>query len=211
VILENIPVLLSAALPLMASPGPATLALFASGAAYGWRRALPFLSGVCLGVMGILLAVATGLTGLVLAVPGVFPVLGGLALVYLGYLAWRIATAPVDGTAPHEHEAAPTFSGGLVVAVANPKAYAAMATAFSATNLVAADLIADGLVKYAVIAAAIWSVNTTWLVTGTLFATMMTKSHMRRALNRVFAVLIVLSIGAIIWSELKSGQLSFLR
>lgn len=206
---SNIPILLGAALPLMASPGPATLALFATGAAFGWTRSLPFLAGICIGVMSILLAVATGLTGLVLAVPGVLPVLGVLALIYLGYLAWRIATAPVgDAPGALKDQPAPSFAGGLVVAVVNPKAYAAMATAFSSTSLVADDLLADGIAKYAVIACTIWTVNSTWLATGAMASGVMGSARVRRALNILFALLIVASIVAILVSEWRAGRFS---
>ncbi|HEX9447859.1 MAG TPA: hypothetical protein VF920_07755, partial [Dongiaceae bacterium] len=72
--------LLLAALVVMGSPGPATLSVTAIGAAFGFRRALPYLCGIVLGTDLVLLAVALGLTSVLLAQPRLAPILLGLAM-----------------------------------------------------------------------------------------------------------------------------------
>ena len=59
----------------MGSPGPATISLTAAGSAYGLRRSLGYLAGIVVGTTLVLLAVATGITAALLAVPGLRPVL----------------------------------------------------------------------------------------------------------------------------------------
>ena len=74
--------------------------------------------------------VASGVVGLLLAVPGATPIVTVLAAAYFLCLAWRIATAP-PLAADTAQRRAPTFVGGLLLSLVNPKGYAAMAALFS--------------------------------------------------------------------------------
>ena len=74
--------------------------------------------------------VASGLIGLLLAVPGVSPFVTAAAALYFVYLAWRIATAPPLGKNADEGKP-PTFIAGTLLSLVNPKGYAAMAAMFS--------------------------------------------------------------------------------
>ena len=67
--------LVLAALPLMGSPGPATLSLAALGAAFGARASVNYLLGIILGTTGVLLLIAAGITGLILAEPALTTVM----------------------------------------------------------------------------------------------------------------------------------------
>ena len=113
------------------SPGPSNFMLMASGANFGFRRSLPQLLGVCLGLTSLMLGVGLGL-GTVLAA---FPALG-LALkigggAYLLYLAWRIGTARSMGK-PGEAAARPlTLLESAALQVINPKAWYASVTAMA--------------------------------------------------------------------------------
>lgn len=74
------------------TPGPNNTMLTASGANYGFRRTVPHILGICMGVMFIL-AVAGSLGGAVVSDPTFHAVLKWVGVIYLTYLAWRIATA----------------------------------------------------------------------------------------------------------------------
>ena len=99
---------LLAAVALAGSPGPATLSLTATGAAFGARRGIAYLAGIVVGMVAVMAVVASGLVGLLLAVPGATPVVTVLAAAYFLYLAWRIATAP-PLTEDDGQRRAPTF------------------------------------------------------------------------------------------------------
>src|SRR5437660_1073218 len=88
---------LLAAVALAGSPGPATISLTATGAAFGTRRGVGYLAGIVVGMVAVMAVVASGVVGLLMALPGIAPVVGGLAAAYFLYLAWRIATAPPLG------------------------------------------------------------------------------------------------------------------
>ena len=60
---------------LLASPGPATLSLAATGAAFGARGGLGYLAGIMVGVFIVMGIISTGVIGIMLALPGAAPVL----------------------------------------------------------------------------------------------------------------------------------------
>ena len=183
-----------AALPLMGSPGPATLSLAGLGTAFGFHAGLHYLSGIIVGTTAVLLMIATGVTTLVLARPALLVFLTTFAAVYILYLAVRIATAPVGRIATQAGRA-PTFSVGFSLAVANPKAYAAIGAVYAGHTLVADDLMADAICKLGALTLVIVSVATTWLAFGATFSKVLTNPVAGRAANIVFAVMLVASVG----------------
>src|SRR5512143_186554 len=137
--------LLLIALAIMGSPGPATISVVVSGSAYGVRRSLPYLVGVIVGTTIVLVAVATGVTAALLAVPAIGSVLIGISAAYILWLAYRIATA-----APLSEQstaaAAPSFAGGALLGVANPKGWVGLAAVFASAHL-ADDATTDAAAK----------------------------------------------------------------
>jgi threonine/homoserine/homoserine lactone efflux protein len=67
---------------LAGSPGPATLSLSATGAAFGARRGFAYMTGINLGMAGVMAITATGVVGVLLALPGAVPVVTILAGAY---------------------------------------------------------------------------------------------------------------------------------
>ena len=92
--MEGLPGFLLASIALAGSPGPATLSLAAAGAAFGARRVVGYFIGIVVGMVAVMAITASGLVGLLLAVPGATPVVTVAAALYFVWLAWRIATAP---------------------------------------------------------------------------------------------------------------------
>src|SRR2546430_6379182 len=80
-----------AGLALAGSPGPATLSLAATGAAFGARGGLGYMTGIIIGMVAVMGITATGVVGVLLALPGATPVVVTLAAGYFVYLAFRIA------------------------------------------------------------------------------------------------------------------------
>jgi threonine/homoserine/homoserine lactone efflux protein len=176
-------------LAIMGSPGPATISLTASGSAYGVRRSLGYLGGIIAGTTVVLVAVATGITAALLAVPAVRPVLIAAAAAYILWLAYHVATAPPlaagSGTA-----AAPALSGGLLLGVANPKAWVAIAAVFASVRLAGAAA-ADATAKVVVLTAMIVVINATWLVAGASLAPLLRDPRRGRVVNVGLAIALV--------------------
>ncbi len=191
--MEGLPAFLLAAVALAGSPGPATLSLTATGAAFGARRGAAYLAGIVVGMVGVMAIVASGLVGLLLAVPGATPVVTVLAAAYFLYLAWRIATAP-PLAADTAQRRPPTFVGGLLLSLVNPKGYAAMAALFSGFVLVHERLALDVAAKMAVLVLIITAVNVAWLQAGAALTRFFRDPRTNRAINVAFAVLLVASV-----------------
>lgn len=190
---ENIVVLLLAAIPLMGSPGPATLSLAAAGSVYGVAPSLWYLAGIIGGTAVVLLLIASGVTGLLFAVPGVLPVLTAAALLYILYLAYKIARAPVLSQGANQG-AAPSLAGGLLLAVGNPKAFAAIGAVYAGVAVVPDLPLWDAVVKVAALSVAIVVINTSWLIAGAALSRFLRHPRIGRVVNVVFALLLVLSV-----------------
>lgn len=171
-----------AALALMGSPGPATLRCAAIGAAFGARAGLTYLAGI-----------ATGVTGLVLAEPALVTAITILAAAYILYLAYRIATAPVLGQRPTDARS-PSFPAGFVLAIANPKAFAAIGAVYSGHQLFPGDVLFDAAGKIAALVLVIPLVNTAWLIFGASFSLVLKHPIAGRIANLLFAVMLVASV-----------------
>jgi threonine/homoserine/homoserine lactone efflux protein len=190
---DGLPAFLLAAVALAGSPGPATLSLTATGAAFGARRGAAYLAGIVIGMVAVMAIVASGLVGLLLAVPGATPIVTVLAAAYFLYLAWRIATAP-PLAADTAQRRTPTFAGGLLLSLINPKGYAAMAALFSGFVLVHERLALDVAAKMAVLVLIITAVNVAWLLAGAALTRFFRDPRSNRAINVAFAVLLVASV-----------------
>lgn len=184
---------LLAALALAGSPGPATLSLTATGAAFGAGRGLAYLAGIVVGMVLVMAAVAAGLVGLLMAVPGATPVVTVLAGAYFLYLAWRIAMAPPLSD-DNARRPAPTFIAGLALSLVNPKGYAAMAALYSGFVLVPGRVGTDVAAKMAVLTLVIVAVNVAWLLAGAGLTRFFRDPRSNRLINVAFAVLLVASV-----------------
>ena len=191
--MDGVPGFLLAAIALAGSPGPATLSLAAASAAFGAWRVAGYFMGILIGMVGVMTIVASGVVGLVLAVPGATPVVTAAAALYFVWLAWRIATAP-----PLTYEAGerrpPSFMGGLGLSLINPKGYAAMAALFSGFVLLRQSVAFDVAVKIALLTVLIAVVNIAWLLTGALLTRFFRDSRTNRIVNVSFAILLLVSV-----------------
>ncbi|MFZ7091570.1 LysE family translocator [Primorskyibacter sp. 2E233] len=184
-----------AALALAGSPGPNTLSLAAVGAAFGRQRGMAYLAGLTLGMVVVIAITGTGVSTLVMALPGVAPVITGLAVCYFLWLAWRIATAPpidkVDSAAMP-----PRWFEGALLSTVNPKAYAATAAVFSGFTVIPDAPLQDGLAKTVTVMAVILFVNICWLTVGASLTRAFQNPRSARAINLSFAAALLLSVAA---------------
>jgi len=160
--------LVLAATVVMGSPGPATISVTAVGAAFGLRDSLRYAWGIVLGTIAVLLVVATGVMAVLTSMPKLAPLLAFASGAYILYLAFKIATAPplAERTGGAK---LPTFPGGFLLAVANPKAYVAIAAVLGTSSGVnGGDL--GILARLAVLALMIVAIHVLWLLAGAAFA-----------------------------------------
>jgi threonine/homoserine/homoserine lactone efflux protein len=143
------------------TPGPANMALLATGARFGFRAALPFVAGVALGKQLIIWPIGFGLMELADAAPWLFIALKYISAAYIIWLAWKVANLRLNTTA--STGAAPGFAAGLIVHPLNPKAWAMIVGSFTAfvgpdvPTLTATATIAAVLLGCQIILHPIWT------------------------------------------------------
>lgn len=114
-----------------ATPGPNNMMLMASGANFGLRRTLPHMLGVSLGFGVMVVLLGLGVDRLIATTPGLAQALKWLSLIYMLWLAWKIASA--GGPATQRAGARPlTFLQAAAFQWVNPKAWAMALGALSA-------------------------------------------------------------------------------
>ncbi|WP_342240425.1 LysE family translocator [Inquilinus sp. OTU3971] len=182
--------LLLASSVVMGSPGPSTISVTAVGASFGIRRSLPYAAGLIAGTVAVLLAVAAGVVALVTSIPHGAVALGILSAAYILYLAFKIATAPPLGGRGGP-AAAPGFLGGFGLAIANPKAYVAIAAVFAGTTVVAGNSGLDAAVKTAVLGGMVVLIHFCWLLAGVSLSRWLHDPVIARIINLVMAAALV--------------------
>ena len=119
----------------VATPGPANMAMMATGARFGFRAAIPFVAGVILGKQLIIWPIGYGIMEVASQIPLLFEILKFLSALYIIWLAWRVANMRLSSGEPSVD--APGFWSGLLVHPLNPKAWAMILVGF--TNFVESD------------------------------------------------------------------------
>lgn len=174
------------------TPGPANMALLATGARFGLRGAWRFVAGVALGKQLIIWPIGFGLMELAEAYPLVFEALKYVSAAYIMYLAWRVANLRLKpGQGP---QTAPGFLAGLIVHPLNPKAWGMITAGF--TNFV--DPGTPALQATAIIAACLLGcqilLHPVWTMAGAFIAARVAGTPMERTLMLTLAGLTVASV-----------------
>lgn len=78
------------------TPGPNNTLIMTSGLNYGIRRSMPHYLGIVFGFPTMVVAVGLGIAGLFEQFPFLHVILKLLGAVYLSYLAYQIASAPIS-------------------------------------------------------------------------------------------------------------------
>lgn len=174
-----------------ATPGPNNLMLMASGANFGFRRTVPHMLGISVGFMVLMLGAGIGLVQIFDRFPVVYAVLLVVSVVYLLWLAWKIANA-----APAQVQTAKgapmTFLQAAAFQWVNPKAWTMALTAITVH-------VADGGLMMLALAAAVFAgVNlpsvSMWTVMGQQMARVLTNQRRLRVFNWSMAALLVASL-----------------
>ena len=174
------------------TPGPNNVMLTASGATFGYRRSVPHMLGICLGVIVMVLLIGAGLGKLFETEPRIYTLLKYVGAAYLIWLAWKIARAGnIDqgqsGSRPLSFWQAAAFQW------VNPKAWI-MAVGVVATytpregffvNLMLSALVL-GLVNYPSISV--------WTLFGSTVGRALRTPQALRTFNGVMAGLLLLSL-----------------
>jgi len=177
------------------TPGPNNLMLLASGANFGFRRSLPHMLGISLGFAFMALLVGLGLAQMFELYPVLKFVLKVLAVIYMLYLAWKIANAAAPKAAAEAGKPF-TFLQAAAFQWVNPKAWA---MALTAVTVYAPN---QELVVIVLVAGVFSAVNlpsvTVWTVLGQQMQRFLVNNMRLRLFNIVMALLLVGSLYSVV-------------
>jgi len=178
------------------TPGPNNLMLMASGANFGFRRTVPHMLGVSLGFVLMAFLVGLGLAGLFQAYPLAQTALEVVSVVYMLWLAWKIA----HSAAPKDRQAGGTPMTFLQAAAfqwVNPKAWA---MALTAVTVYAPDRSLWAVALVAVIFGAINLPSVSlWTLIGQQLRRVLTNTRRLTIFNWTMAGLLILSLAPVLW------------
>ncbi len=178
------------------TPGPNNLMLMASGANFGFRRSIPHMLGIGVGFVVMLLLVGAGLIQVFDAYPITHTILKTFSVIYLMYLAWKIANAAsVDADADKGNPM--TFLQAAAFQWVNPKGWTMALTAITAYTpdrsfeaIVIVGLI-FGLINLPAVSS--------WTVLGQQMARVLQSPARLRVFNWLMAGLLVASLYPVLW------------
>lgn len=177
---------------LLGSPGPAPIALAATGAAFGFRKGIPFLLGILVGIACAIVGASLGLGLLFSTFPGVklaFQIFGAL---YILYIAYKIAFVTSNGS--NQDSNAPKFRDGFILNLLNPKVYAVFLAIYSQYLLpfenAQVAYFSTGLVCFLVAVV----VDILWLFFGKSLRVIFSNPKRERVIRIVFAILMIVAV-----------------
>ncbi|WP_280191621.1 LysE family translocator [Delftia sp. PS-11] len=174
------------------TPGPNNVMLTASGASFGYRRSVPHMLGITIGVVVMVLLVGAGLGAIFERMPIIYSVLKYLGAAYLVWLAWKIAgSAGIDrgsaGARPFSFWQAAAFQW------VNPKAWI-MAIGVIATYTPREDFFTNLILSALVLGVVNYPSVSVWTLFGSAVGRALRSAQALRRFNWCMAGLLLLSL-----------------
>jgi len=175
------------------TPGPNNILAMAIGFAHGYRKTLPHLLGVAVGFPLMLLAIGFFLKPLMDRMPLLYELLRYLSVAVVLWIAWQIATAPIESEIGSEPRAPVTFWQSVMLQWINPKAWA------GALSIVTLYTDPDHYTRSLLLAAfvtvfMVFSAVSLWAVSGKAIRRFLKEPRSVRLFNLLMAALLVLSV-----------------
>jgi threonine/homoserine/homoserine lactone efflux protein len=175
------------------TPGPNNVMLLSSGLTYGFRRTLPHITGIVIGMAFMIAAVGIGLGTIFVAYPVLQTILKYAGAAYLIYLAVMIA---MSGPAKPDREAGRgpmTFWGAAVFQWINVKGWVMVIGTITAYAAIAAfpwNIVIQTLIALLVGIPA----TVAWALFGSALRPVLNSPFAVRVFNVVMAILLLASL-----------------
>lgn len=174
------------------TPGPNVLMVAAAAASVGLRRVLPHMLGVTFGFSAMILLVGLGLAAPLAASPVMHGILQGVAVAWMLWLAWKIATAPPPGEGPARPPF--TFIQAALFQWVNPKAWMVAGAAIAAFTRHGDPLLPQVAAIALVFGAISMPCLLAWAALGAGARHILREARAIRRFNIVMGILLALSV-----------------
>ena len=175
------------------TPGPNNTLVMSSGVSFGFRRSVPGVVGINTGFPIMVVLVGIGLGGFLERWPVVLDVLRPIGAAYLLYLAYKIATAPVDDLGARATRPL-TFTKTALFQFVNPKAWVMIVGALVTYTTTDGPLLWEVLAVALIFLVFGTPCTAAWLLVGVGLRRVIAKPSLFRAFNVVMALTLVLSL-----------------
>ncbi|MGG5540027.1 LysE family translocator [Burkholderia vietnamiensis] len=176
--------------PLIISPGPNNLMTTANCAQFGYRRTLPSLTGISVGVVVLFMVVALGLFSVMSRHPLLQHALKVVGSAYILYLAYKLYTAQSEHAERRSIERPITFGEAAMLQIVNPKIWLLGASAASTFLPLTGNAYVDATLLSLTLGIVFFPCNSIWAVCGLMMHRML---H-GKTLQRIMALLSASSI-----------------
>lgn len=178
---------------LIITPGPGVLSTAGVGASFGRRTGLRYVLGLFLGTNLVAAAVVSGLAALLLADPRLRTLLFAVSFGYLVYLAVRIAFAG-SKLAFIERATPPGISGGILLQIMNPKAYAVNTALYTGFGFLPGNYLAEMAIKFLIMNAIWLPIHLLWLWAGIKVHQLDLSARTHSIINKAMAISMLLVV-----------------
>jgi threonine/homoserine/homoserine lactone efflux protein len=175
------------------TPGPNNIMVLSSGLTYGFRRTVPHIAGIAIGVSFMVAATGLGLGAIFVAWPILQTILKYAGIAYLIYLAAVIAMSGAVTPGEDSRAAPMTFWGAALFQWVNVKGWVmaiGVITAYSAVASFPWNIAMQAALMF--VMGALSSV--VWALFGSSLRPVLTSPRAVRAFNIVMAILLLASL-----------------
>jgi threonine/homoserine/homoserine lactone efflux protein len=175
------------------TPGPNNVMLLSSGLTHGFRRTLPHIAGITLGVAFMVAAVGLGLGTVFIAYPVLQTILKYAGAAYLIYLSAAIAMSGAAPSGQDNRRGPMTFWGAAVFQWINVKGWVMVIGTITAYAAIAS--FPWNIVIQTAISLVMGTLSTVaWALFGSALRPVLTSPRAVRAFNIVMAALLLASL-----------------
>lgn len=186
------------AIVMTGTPGPNNVMLTASGANFGYKKTIPHFVGIGLGLMSMVILLASGLGVVFQTYPVIQEIMKWLGSAYLLYLAWKIAMAD-SKTSDNSIQAKPmSCLQAALFQYLNPKAWMMMVTAIGSFSLTGANYWWSILCIAVIFWVTQLHTSSIWVGFGTLIGRWLSGEKSMRRFNQCMGTLTALCV-VFIW------------
>ncbi|TCK08555.1 LysE family translocator [Marinobacterium mangrovicola] len=178
------------------TPGPVNLVATSTGARAGWNAAMPHVLGASLGYTLVVICAGAGMSLASQLLPTFADAMRYLGGLFLLYMAFKIATAPVDNevTDSSANRAKSGLFSGALIQILNPKAWIVSLSGISLYVTSQPELGYYLGLFIAVSFICCFAGVSCWALAGHLIGQRLSRPALRRRFNQLMALLLAVAV-----------------
>ena len=174
------------------TPGPNNVLLWASGFNHGLKRTVPHIAGTWIGVVSVMMLMALGMGALFEEFPVVLDGVRLGGVIYLIYLAYRLATSSGADAAGERRPL--SIREAVAFQYLNPKLWMMAVTAVGMSLSTEMPVFLGAVAVAAIVGFVILPCNLAWVSAGKGIGSLLGDARWRRVVNVALATLLVATV-----------------